>query len=218
MPQKNQPAAKPSQEFVVVKKIQDGIVHLKKGGICRILIVSGVNFDLKSETEQNMILSSFQNFMNTLDFSMQFFIHSRKVNVDEYMKKMKERQEQETNELLKIQIEEYINFIQSFVDQNDIVTKSFFAVVPYESIHVVTQARGIFSFFGKSNGQQSTETIAQEDVQQLNHRVDQVTSGLEQIGLRVAPLEDDELLELFYNLYNPRLIEKKGLEIMKKNN
>jgi type IV secretory pathway VirB4 component len=215
MPPKSQPDAKPSQEFVAVKKIHDGVLYLKKGGICRVLIVSGINFDLKSEAEQNMILSSFQNFLNTLDFSVQFFIHSRKVNIEEYMEKMKERKEQETNELLKIQIEEYMNFIQSFVDQNDIVTKSFFIVVPYESVHVVNQARGVLSLFKKS-APQSTETIAQEDIQQLNHRVDQVTLGLEQIGLRVAPLEDDELLELFYNLYNPRLVEKKGLELSHK--
>ncbi len=216
MQQTQKNAAKPSQEFVAIKKVKDGIVHLEKGGICRILIVSGVNFDLKSEAEQNMILGSFQNFINTLDFSLQFFIHSRKVNINEYLKKMRERKDQETNELLKIQIEEYVSFIQSFIDQNDIISKSFFVVVPYEFVHIKRQTKGILSFFGgKTESREDEEAMTQEDVQQLNHRVDAVTSGLEQIGLRVVPLEDDEIVELFYNLYNPQLVEKKGLEIMK---
>lgn len=216
MQQTQKGAAKPSQEFVAVKKIKEGIVYLKKGGMCRILIVSGVNFDLKSEAEQNMILGSFQNFINTLDFSVQFFIHSRKVNINEYLKKMRERREQETNELLKIQIEEYISFIQSFIDQNDIVSKSFFVVVPYESLSVSGQTKGLFSFLKSSKeNAQAEENATQEDIQQLNHRVDSVSAGLEQIGLRVVPLEDDEIVELFYNLYNPQLVEKKGLEITK---
>lgn len=215
MQQTQKNAAKPSQEFVAIKKVKDGIIHLKKGGICRILMVSGVNFDLKSEAEQNMILGSFQNFLNTLDFSTQFFIHSRKVNINEYLKKMRERKDQETNELLKIQIEEYVSFIQSFIEQNDIILKSFFVIVPYEFTHI-KEASGILPFFGgKTKNQKDEEEMTQKDVQQLNHRVDSVISGLEQIGLRVVPLEDDEIIELFYNLYNPQLVEKKGLEILK---
>lgn len=205
----------PAQKFVEIKEIKDGVLYLGGGGLRQILIVSGVNFDLKSEPEQGLILSSFQNFLNTLDFGVQFFIHSRKVNVDAYLEKMTTRGQEETNELLKIQINEYVSFIRSFVEENAIITKSFFVVVPYEPISLGGGASGLLGLFGKRSTPKEKETTTQENLEQLGHRVDQVMSGLEQIGLRAVPLNDEELVELFYNLYNPQLVEKKGLAIAK---
>ncbi|MFH0712820.1 MAG: hypothetical protein V2A55_03150 [Candidatus Jorgensenbacteria bacterium] len=208
----------PTQKFVEVKSIKDGVVRLKDGGLRKVLIVSGVNFDLKSEEEQNLILSSFQNFLNTLDFSVQFFIHSRKINVTNYLNFLKTRQEEEKNELLKIQIEEYGEFIRSFVEENPIISKTFFTIVPYDPIKITSQAKGIMGLFKKTpqkEEQKATEEKERENIEQLNRRVEQVASGLEQIGLRATILEDGELTELYYNLYNPQLVEKKGLEITK---
>ncbi len=206
----------PSQQFVEITKVEDGVVYLKKGGIRKIIIVSGINFDLKSETEQNLILSSFQDFLNTVDFSVQFFVHSRKVNIDTYMERMRARREEESNELLKIQIDEYINFIKTFIEQNKIISKTFFVIVPYEAGDAIEQAKkGFLNFFGKKQSQTEDVPNAQAAIEQLNHRVDQVISGLQQIGLRAVPLEDEELTELFYNLYNPQLVEKKGIEVQK---
>jgi len=201
---------------VNIKEIRDGVVSLKKGGLRRILIVSGVNFDLKLEAEQTLILNSFQNFLNTLDFSVQLFVHSRKVNVDAYLEAMRERMNEEENQLLKIQIEEYMEFIKTFVDQNAIISKSFFTVIPYESAAVVEGTKGILGLFSKKPKREVKEQAPQEALKQLDHRVNQVIDGLEQIGLRTVPLGDRELVELFYNLYNPQLVEKKGMEIAKK--
>jgi len=209
-------ATLPTQTFVNIKEIRDGVVYLKKGGLRRILIVSGVNFDLKLEAEQTLILNSFQNFLNTLDFSVQLFVHSRKVNVDAYLEAMRERMNEEENQLLKIQIEEYMEFIKTFVDQNAIISKSFFTVIPYESAAVVEGAKGILGLFSKKPKREVKEQAPQEALKQLDHRVNQVIDGLEQIGLRTVPLGDRELVELFYNLYNPQLVEKKGMEIAKK--
>jgi len=209
-------ATLPTQTFVNIKEIRDGVVSLKKGGLRRILIVSGVNFDLKLEAEQTLILNSFQNFLNTLDFSVQLFVHSRKVNVDAYLEAMRERMNEEENQLLKIQIEEYMEFIKTFVDQNAIISKSFFTVIPYESAAVVEGAKGILGLFSKKPKREVKEQAPQEALKQLDHRVNQVIDGLEQIGLRTVPLGDRELVELFYNLYNPQLVEKKGMEIAKK--
>lgn len=207
----------PTQKFVEISEIKDGIVYLKDGGIRRILIVSGINFDLKSDAEQNLILGSFQNFLNTIDYPTQLFIHSRKVNVDSYLDKMRERREQEENELLKIQIDEYINFIKTLVDQNAIISKTFFVVIPYEGI-INTPSFGVLSsLFGsqKSRDAEAQATL-QSKLEQLEHRVVEVKEGLEQIGLHVSELNDEELTELFYNLYNPQLIEKKDLQVAKK--
>lgn len=208
--------ARPSQQFVEIKKIENGIVYVKGGGLRKILMVSGINFDLKSEAEQNVILNSFQDFLNSLDFTAQFFVHSRKVNVKNYLEYMAQRKEQETNELLKIQIDEYIKFVQSFVEENDIISKSFFVVVLFEGTGESAEqmAKGLFSIFKKS--EKKKDISMQESIQQLNQRVDSIVSGLGQLGLRAAALEDDELTELFYNLYNPQLVEKKELEVMKK--
>jgi len=207
----------PTQKFVEIEEIKNGVVRLKNRNLRQVLIVSGINFDLKSEEEQTIILNTFQRFLNTIDFPVQFFIHSRKMNVDDYLERMEGRKRDEENELLKIQIEVYITFIRSFIEDNAIISKTFFVVVPYETTRVTVQGSGgLFSFFKKSEAAQKKEvTIRPEDVEQLEHRVQEVTEGLSQIGLRVAPLGDDELTELFYNLYNPHLTDKKDLEITK---
>jgi len=207
--------SKSSQSFVEIDRISDGVVYLKGGKMRKVVIVSGVNFDLKSGDEQNIILAGFQNFLNTLDFSVQFFVHSRKMNVDNYIEKVEKRKEGEKNELLKIQIGEYLNFIKSFVDENSIISKSFFVVIPYDSGEIIQQTKGLLSFFKKSDAK-SKEENREERIQQLNYRTEDVVSGLRQMGLRAVPLEDEELVELYYNLYNPEFVEKKGVSMSTK--
>ncbi len=211
----------PTQNLVEIKKIKDGTVYLKNGGLVQVIVVGGINFDLKSEGEQNAIIATFQKFLNSLDFRTQFFIHSRKVNIQKYLDNMQERKKNEENELLKIQIDEYINFIKSFVEQNAIISKNFFVVVPYDSTADVSGAAGgILSFFKKPSGDKKIPTPEegvriQENLEQLRNRAEGVISGLTQMGLKAIPMEDDELTELFYNLYNPQLVEKKGMNLAK---
>ena len=147
------------------------------------MMESGINFDLKSEEEQNIILYSFQDLLNTLDFSIQVLIHSRKVNIEPYLQRLRERKKLEENELLKVQIDEYAEFIKSFVADNAIMIKTFFIVVPYEVIRLPTQ-------------KETAETY-RKNLEQLNQRVDEVTIGLQRISLLALPLKTDELTELF---------------------
>jgi type IV secretory pathway VirB4 component len=207
--------SQPSQQFVPIKEIRGGVVYLKNGSLRQLLMVSGVNFELKSEAEQNLILGGFQNFINALDFSVQIFVHSRKVNVDNYLAKMEVRKKDEQSELLKIQIEEYINFIRGFVDQNSIISKDFFVVVPYDPVVVSAASGGLFGFLGKKASVEEKNATEKENLEQLRHRTEQVIEELSQVGLRTAILENEETTELFYNLYNPQLIEKKTLNIAK---
>jgi type IV secretory pathway VirB4 component len=203
-----------TQRFVDIDEIKDGVVILKSGGVRAVVMVSGINFELKSEEEQDMIISAYQNFLNALDFSVQIIVHSRKLNIDRYLKKMHDIYEQEPNELLKNQLSEYISFIQGFVKENEIMTKQFFVVVPYEGGGFQDVKKGfgdVFSFFSrkkKNAAQEKQETIDQKK-SQLRQRVDEVINGIERVGLRAISLQDEELLELFYNLYNPETIEKK---------
>lgn len=222
MPETKQ--AQPTQQLVDIQGIRDGVLILKNGSLRRIIMVSGVNFDLKSEEEQGLITYAYQNFLNALDFSAQIFIHSRKLNIEGYLAKLAEREKGESNELLKAQIAEYRNFIHSFVSQNAIMNKSFFVVVPYDPIVVPQAVAGIadklLGVFKKKSviaGQQPAGESEQfkQGLTQLDQRVGQVIGGLSSVGLQAAALGTEEVIEFFYNLYNPEEVEKAQLEIAK---
>ncbi len=205
-----------TQQLVEIQEIKNGVVFLKGGGLRKVLMTSGINMDLKSDEEQAAITYIYQNFLNSLDFSVQFVIHSRKINIEGYLNILRERHEQENNELLKNQISEYIEFIRSFVEANAVMSKNFFVVVPYDPTIIPTGGGKLFDFFKfgkKESSSQKQEESAEKKFVQLNQRTEEIINGLSQLGLRVVALNDEELIELFYNLYNPQTIEKKDLKI-----
>ncbi|MEK9170210.1 MAG: hypothetical protein AAB674_01015 [Patescibacteria group bacterium] len=216
----NKKEAVPTQEFIDIQSVENDTVLLKNGNLRKILLVSGTNFNLKSEEEQGMIIYSFQGFLNSLDFSVQFFIHSRKLNIENYLEKLGEREIQEENELLKNQIREYREFIKNLVAQNAIMQKQFFIVVPYDIIQLPKAGADlsdkILGLFGKKKSENQENKEFKEQLEQLEQRIDHVINGLHQIGLRAVPLNKEELLELFYNLYNPATTEKKVSGITEK--
>ncbi|TRZ64847.1 MAG: hypothetical protein D4Q79_00715 [Spirochaetia bacterium] len=203
--------AQPTQQFVDIKDIRGDAVILKNGSLRRVLMVSGINFELKSEEEQSIIIYAYQNFLNTLDFSVQIVIRSRKMNIENYLDKLEERRSSEQNELLKNQIAEYSEFIRSFIESNAVMAKNFFAIVPYDPIVIPGGDKKLLDVFGfgKKDKKSSIEENFEQKMTQLNQRTDQVVNGLTQIGLRVVALTEEELMELFYNLYNPSTVEKK---------
>jgi len=208
----------PTQEFVEIKEIKNDVIVLKNGGLRRVLMVAGINFDLKSEEEQNMILGAYQNFLNALDFSIQTIIHTRKLNIEAYLEKLAERERAETNELLQNQISEYKEFVKSFVEENSVMNKKFFVVVPYDPVQVPkikkSQISQIFKIFKRGEKPKIEKTQFEDisrQITQLNQRVDGVIQGLANIGLRAVPLNNEELIELFYNLYNPEAKEKSDV-------
>ena len=224
MPEKSE--SLPTQNFVDIEAIRNGTIVLKSGGLRQVLVVSGVNFDLKSEEEQGMILSLFQNFFNTLNFSIQIFIHSRKVNIDAYLERLSEREAKEPNELLKNQIAEYREFIHAFVAENAIMAKSYFIVVPYDPVKlpqgsaaltdkilVFLKKKGIEKPTPRLGGEGNADEELTTHIGQLSQRVNQVITALNQMDLRAVALNDEELMELFYNLYNPEAIEKRGVAL-----
>lgn len=213
--------ALPTQQFIDLEGVKNGVLILKGGGLRQILLVSGINFDLKSEDEQNAITFAYQNFLNSLNFSIQIFIHSRRVNIEGYIENIKKIEAQETNPLLKTQVGEYAEFIKSFTSQNAIMNKSFFVVVPFDPVQIpgAQSAGGLLSKLRRSNPeaeQMATAEAEQRFAQhagQLAQRSEQIIAGLSQIGLRAVALKDEEIVELLYNLYNPEAIEKKGLDL-----
>jgi conjugal transfer ATP-binding protein TraC len=208
-------ASAKTQDFVDIKNVNDGVVVLKNGSLRKIVMVDGINFDLKSDEEQNVILYAYQSLLNSLDFSLQISIHSRKLNIDGYLEKLRGRLTNETNELLKIQLEEYVEFVESFVKTNAIMAKNFFVIIPYDPAIIPGTERELSpKLLGKSRAPVSSDTpkgeVSEAHINQLNQRVDEVISGLREIGLRAVSLEDPELLEVYFDYYNPSVIEKRG--------
>ena len=201
-----------TKQFIDIAKIQDGVVILKNGGLRRVILVDGLNFDLKSEEEQAAILYAYQSFINSLDFSIQINIHSRKLNIEGYLNNLRAREKEEQSDLLKTQINEYIKFVQSIVETNSVMIKNFFLVVPYDPVSLPSVGSPSAPDKSKIKGvvqtpQKEDGGISQANREKLDERTDQIVSGLRQIGLRAVPLEDDELLELYYNFHNPATIE-----------
>ncbi len=209
-----------TQQIVAIKDIKNGVVVLKNGSLRKVVFVEGINFDLKSEEEQQLILYAYQSFLNALDFSVQINLHSRKLNVDDYIANLEKRRDEESNELLKVQLGEYLEFVKSFVGENAIMAKSFFVIVPYDPIGVpgVGQAKPLLGkFLGDNKKAAAPESAIQTDgkinpthLEQLELRTSQVIDNLRRIGLRAVALNDDELVELYFNYYNPATIEKRG--------
>ncbi len=207
--------AKASQDIIPIEEIRDGVVILKDGSLRAVLMASSLNFALKSPNEQDAIILQYQNFLNSLDFSVQFFIQSRKLNIDSYLDSLRERHKIETNELLRIQISEYVTFVRDFVESNKIVSKAFYIVVPFTpGVGEALQRKSISHFFnvmlGKKSKTESTfdaEKFAEYKIQ-LQQRMDTVIAGLVRTGVRVVALDTSELIELYYGLYNPEQSEK----------
>jgi type IV secretory pathway VirB4 component len=216
------PQSTSTEQFVSIETIKDDCVILKDGSLRAVLMVSGVNFDLKSEEEQNMIMVAYQGLLNRLDFPVQFVVHSRKLNIDSYLGKLKIREDEEDNALLKIQIKEYIEFIKTLVSVTNVMSKRFYIVVSYAAgAEEAEKVLGkIVKFLPiplkKSTGtpEQKEEMDFESKKLQLKHRVDAVISGLRPTGIKTIRLPTEDLLELYYNLYNPEKVEKKSLKIM----
>jgi hypothetical protein len=197
----------PAQQFVPVQEVHDGIVVMKDGTMASVVLVSSINLSLKSYDEQRATLMQFQNFLNTLDFPIQIVIQSRRYDVRPYLVTLENRLKEQQEQLLQVQTREYIEFIRSFTDSVNIMRKNFFVVIPYTPA-VLNQkgsaASKIFSFLNK-NANADTDNIKnfEEDRTQLEQRMSVVEQGLTRLGLRVAQLGTQEIIELLYKTYNP---------------
>lgn len=192
-----------TQQFVPVADIHDDVVILKNGQMCMILLASSINFALKSADEQQAILSQFQAFLNSIDFSMQIYIQSRRLDIRPYLDILKGREVLQDNDLMRIQLREYMEFINSFTTQVDIMTKNFFVAIPYTPSNI--EVTGIAKFLNSSKAKNVERDASKffEDRTQLEQRISIVEQGLARIGIRTTLLGTDELRELFYHIFNP---------------
>lgn len=198
--------ATPSQKFIEIQDIKDDVVILKNSGLRTICIASSINFELKGSEEQEALIGRFQGFINSLDFPLQILVNSRKLNIDPYLENLKELAKTQENELLHAQTTEYIDFIQKFVELTDIMNKSFYLVIPYnpagakegkflDKIKLITSP--------KATTQKLSPEKFNEYKDQLMQRVNHIINGLGQVEVKATLLNNQQLIRLFYEFYNP---------------
>jgi type IV secretory pathway VirB4 component len=215
-----------SLDLVDIQEIRENIVITKSGGLKQIVMVGGVNFALKSELEQNIITQGYQTFLNSIDFPLQIIIHSRKVNVEKYLTGLLARKESEESALLRSQMDEYAEFIRGFIQKNAIMEKTFLVIVPFYPKSLAEQRQSFMKFVpflgkpdtkkdasGKTQSEEDKEKFFKENQEQLSQRTSQVMSNLLNIGLEATLLENDALIELFYNFYNPQTVEREDIAL-----
>ena len=206
--------ASSTQRYLPIAEIKEDTVVLKNGGLRAVLKVNSLNFNLKSEIEQQGIIAGYQGFINTLIFPIQILIRSTRLNIDPYIKGIRDKADVQPSALLKEQTLDYANFMEKLVDVADIMQKSFFIVVPVDAPTKVK--RGLLARFFEwlnvddTRGralQRSHEFHAYSKL--LRDRITLVQSGLENVGLTMKRLKTDELVQLYYTIYNPISSQKQ---------
>ncbi|MDP9212050.1 MAG: hypothetical protein M3N59_02125 [bacterium] len=211
--QRKQEAAS-TQAYLNISEIKDGVVVLKDGSLRAVLMTSAVNFALKSSEEQDAMIYAYQRFLNSLNFPIQILIHSRRLDLDYYLDKLKKRADDQQIELVKLQTIEYGEFISRLISVTNIMDKRFYVVVPYFP-PATEPAKGLGKLFA-TNSQPAKEQAQHEATfqnyrSQLLQRTEAVASGLGALGVRAAQLNSEELVELFYSIYNPQTATKQRL-------
>lgn len=205
-------SAKATQEFVPIKEVRDGIVVLKNGDMRAVILANSINLSLKSDDEQKATILQFQNFLNTLDFSIQISVQSRRLDIRPYLLLLENRMKVQTEPLLKLQTKEYIEFIKNFTDSVSIMTKNFFVVVPYTHKNFTPEAGFLGKIFSKKDKKQKemeSELDFEEKRSQLEERVSVIEQGLSRCGINSVQLGTEEVVEVFYKVFNPGELEGK---------
>jgi type IV secretory pathway VirB4 component len=207
-------SATSTQASLLISEIKDGVVIMRDGSLRAVVLVSAINFDLMSQQEQNSAEYAYQGFLNSLHFDIQIVIKSQKIDLDSYLEGLSKRLEDQTNPLLADLMEDYIANIKGLLDEVNIMDKQFFVVVPQFPVANVTKDN-IISGLTKIFKPQGVVTIGQAEFEaaktELSQRVQLVTSGLTQMGLRTIPLNTQELIDMYYTAYNPDVAANQKL-------
>ncbi len=189
----------PTYNLIKIKDIKNGVVVLENGSLRAILSVSGLNFPLLSEQEQEIIISQFKNFLDGLDFPVEILVLSRYENINNYLKILHLRLEEEKEPLIKFQLETFISFLEDYLENHKIMKKLFYLIVPYDVLEVSLGSLSRWGF------QKEPEESFQAKLEQLETRVSYVFEALSNLGLLVRKLDDQEIIELLFEVYNPNL-------------
>jgi len=221
MPEKNLSKSKISvstQQYLNIAEIKDNTVVLKDGTLRAVLLVSSINFALKSEDEQNAVIDSYVRFLNNLSFTLQIVIQSRELDINNYLEYLKGKEKEQTNKLLKVQTADYIEYIKELTSLGKIMNKRFYVVVPYDPM--TDKHKGFFSLLGEALKPATIIKLKDKTFknyqEMLDRRLDSVVGGLESLGVAVARLDTQSLIELYYKTYNPETAKNQELVDLEK--
>ena len=194
-----------AQKNLALAEIKNDTVVMKDGTLRAVIMVSSINFALKNEDEQQAIVSSYVSFLNGLDHPLQITIQSRQLNIKPYLEKLSQKEREQPNELLRMQIADYRSFVAELVSLGKIMSKNFYIVVPFDPLS--NKKRGFWSRASEVLNPAVTVRLNEERFMKrkydLDMRVRQIEAGLTSMGLETVRLDTQSLIELFYSTYNP---------------
>lgn len=210
----SQTTTAPTQKYLDVTEVKEDVIVLKSGSLRAVLAVSSINFDLKSTEEQEAIINQYQNFLNSVDFPLQIVISSRKLDIRNYLDFLTTKEKQQSSELLRLQISEYKSFISQLVSVSNIMEKFFYIIIPFSPVENKQKGflNNLFSLINPQKNILEKKENFETMRSQLFQRVDHVMAALSGIGLRIAPLKTEELIELLFNSYNPEIYNETELK------
>ena len=218
-----QPTSNPNstQNSLQIAEIRDGVVIMSDGSFRSVIMLKSINFDLMSQPEQEAVEYSYQSFLNSLYFPIQIFIRSQKVDLQPYIEKLDKIRTEHDNMLLALLMDDYIGYIDALSQQTNIMDKKFYVVIPYfpyqEDVKPLTQSKNFFSgvadlFNNKERHVVINEADLEKAKAELRNRVQSALSGLRQCGVQGLPLDTHELIELYYDTYNPDTATRQQLK------
>lgn len=214
------PKANPTstQNALEIAEVRDGVVIMNDGSFRAVVMCQSINFDLMSPEEREAVEFSYQGFLNSLYFPIQVFVRSQKVDLRPYIEKLDKIRSEHDNMLLALLMEDYINFMDMIAQQTNIMDKKFYIVIPFEPMidaqKVVQASKGFFNtIFGKK---ELRVVINEADLEkaktELKNRIQAVMNGLQQCQVQSLPLDTQELIELYYDAYNPDTATRQKLK------
>lgn len=207
-----------TQNTLLISEIRDGVVIMNDGSFRSVVMLKSINFDLMSPEERDGVEYAYQGFLNSLYFPVQIFVRSQKVDLGPYLEKLDKIRSEHDNMLLALLMEDYIAFMADLANQVNIMDKKFYLVIPYfplaDTQKAVQASKNAFTgIFGKK---EQTVTINEADLEaaktELRNRVQSVLNGLMQCGVQGLPLDTQELIELYYDAYNPDTATRQQLK------
>jgi hypothetical protein len=194
-----------TQEYLDIAEFREDTIVMRDGTLRAILLVASINFALKSEDEQNAIIAAYVGFLNNLDFPLQIVIQSRELNIKNYLNFLRQKEKEQTNELLKLQTSEYLQYITELISLGKIMSKKFYVVISYNPLS--DKQKNFFSRLVDALKPAMILKMKEEQFlrrkAELTKRVENIVSALASTGVNSMPLDTQSLIELFYNTYNP---------------
>lgn len=201
-----------TQEHLDIEDIKDGIIVLKDGGACLVLATTAINFGLLSEEEQEATIYTYAALLNSLTFSVQIVIRSSLKDISSYLKLLEEAEFKEGRKLIKEQINKYRKFIQETVQKNNVLDKKFFLIIPMSSLEMGATKTLTASFSRKKGLPFNKEYILERAKVNLSPKRDHLLRQLARLGLKTHQLDTQELIKLFFDIYNPELTGQQVAE------